>query len=89
MVREADAADALAVALVTAMLDRSGADAGSSRQAAHIAAMITNAHLGGEITTEEYIGALGVLAAAAVEDLATATGEPIALWLARWLTGSP
>jgi hypothetical protein len=88
MIREADAADAMAVALVTAMIDRFDSDDEPSdghRHAARIAAMITDARFSG-VDLDEYIGALGVLGARAVQDLASATGEPIALWLERWLS---
>ena len=47
-----------------------------------------------DVDFDEYIGALGVLAARAIEDVAMLSGEPVALWLERWVAvadpyGSP
>jgi hypothetical protein len=92
MVYEPDAGDALAVALVTAMIDRFGAGRhGGKRQTIQIAQMIRDARLG-DVDVDEYVGALGVLAARAIEDVAMLSGEPVALWLERWVAdpyGSP
>lgn len=82
-----DAADALAVALVTAMIDRFGAGhgPGGRRQTIQIAQMIRDAQLG-DVDGDEYVGALGVMAARAIEDVAMLSGEPISQWLERWLS---
>jgi hypothetical protein len=92
MVYEPDAADALAVALVTAMIDRFGAGhRGSQRQTIQIAQMTRDTRRG-EVDLDDYIGALGVLAARVIEDVAMLSGEPVALWLERWIAdpyGSP
>jgi hypothetical protein len=88
MQHDPEAADLLAVALVTAMVDRfdAGDDpAEGHRHAVRIADMITDARLGSDVAVEDYIAALGVLAARAVEDVARLSGEPMAFWLARWL----
>lgn len=84
---DSDAADSLAVALVLAMIDHSDLELGGNgrRHAMRVAEMVRDSRLG-EVDLDEYVGSLGVLAARAVEDLATATGEPTALWLARWLS---
>ena len=86
---DSDAADSLAVALVMAMIDRSDLEFGGNgrRHAMRVADMVRELRLG-EVDTDQYVGALGSLAARAVEDLASATGEPTALWMARWL-GKP
>jgi hypothetical protein len=81
-----DAADALAVALVTAMIDRFGTGhrGGGRRETIEIAQIIQDARLG-DVDLDEYVGALGVLAARAIEDVAVLSGEPIELWLERWV----
>jgi hypothetical protein len=92
---ESDAAEGLAVALVTAMIDRfdvTDESADGRLHAARIAQMITDARLSSDVAPEEYISALGLLGACAVQDVSTWSGEPIALWLSRWLSdayGSP
>jgi hypothetical protein len=91
MQHDPEAANLLAVALVTAMVDRfdAGDDpANGHRHAVRIADMITDARLGSDVAVDDYIAALGVLAARAVEDVARLSGEPMAFWLARWL-GEP
>jgi hypothetical protein len=84
-----DAADLLAVALVAAMCDRfeaGEAPADRRRHVAHIAEMLTEARLGRDVAVRDYIGTLGMLAARAIEDVAALSGEPMALWLAHWLS---
>lgn len=84
---ESDAADAMAVALVTGLIDRFHTAAGTDdrRHLARIAEMIRDAQPD-DLDPDECIAALGVLAARAVEDVAMLSGEPIAFWLERWLT---
>jgi hypothetical protein len=86
MRHEPDAADVLAVTLVTAMIDRFDAGIGARRRThiARIADMIRDAQPD-ELGPDECIAALGLLAARAVEDVAMLSGEPISLWLQRWL----
>jgi hypothetical protein len=86
-----DHSSVLAVALVTAMDDRFTGD--DERQCVvRIGQMMTDSKLGTDVQADWCIGALGLLAARALEDLATMSGEPTSLWLERWLSetyGSP
>jgi hypothetical protein len=86
MRHEPDAADLLSVALVAAMIDRFDASVGAQRRAhiARIADMIRDAQPD-DLGPDECIAALGLLAARAVEDVAMLSGEPISVWLERWL----
>jgi hypothetical protein len=79
-----DASSVLAVAVVTAMTDRfAGTD---ERQCVvRIGQMLTDSKIETDVLGDWCIGALGLLATRALEDLATSSGEPIALWLERWL----
>jgi hypothetical protein len=75
----------LAVTLVTAMADRFAA--GDERQCVvRIGQMLTDARMETDLRADWCIGALGLLAARAVEELARCTGEPAAVWLERWLS---
>jgi hypothetical protein len=94
-----DAASIGAVALVTAMRDRFDGDSDGpprtgnapARQirdrqcVVRVAQMITDGEIEGDQRAEQLIAALGLIASRAAEDLSTATGEPSALWLERWL----
>jgi hypothetical protein len=98
-----DDSSVLAVALVTAMTDRFDGEsdglplvAGATRAAMSIqdrqcvvraGQMITDGKLDDDLAVDWLVAALGLLAARAIEDLATASGEPTALWLDGWLSG--
>jgi hypothetical protein len=82
-----DESSVLAVALVTAMSDRF-TQTDERQCVVRIGQMITDSKIESDLPADWCIGALGLLAARAVEDLATCTGEPPALWLERWL-GEP
>jgi hypothetical protein len=95
-------ASASAVALVAAMTDRFDGDSygppgGPVRHVpdrqcvVRIGQMITESTFDG-VVGESFAGALGLLAARAVEELSISSGEPIETWLERWLDepyGSP
>jgi hypothetical protein len=80
-----DVSSVLAVALVTGMSDRFTGD--DIRQCVvRIGQMMTDSHLDTDVTTDWALGALGLLAARALEDLAETSGEPTSMWLERWLS---
>jgi hypothetical protein len=80
-----DASSVLAVAVATAMTDRFVGD--YDRQCVvRIGQMLTDGKIATDVRADWCIAALGLLAARALEDLATSSGEPSALWLERWLS---
>jgi hypothetical protein len=97
MLSDWDVASVRAVALVTAMSDRFDGDSdGPPGRPAHrkirdrqcvvrIGQMLTDGEIERREHAQSLIAALGLLACRAAEDLATASGEPMALWLERWL----
>lgn len=86
MVRESDAAYRMAVEFVTVMMDVQATDLPTEHPGSgRVQAMVNDAVSSGEMTDYDLLGALGLLSARAIEDLARATGEPGAFWLRRWL----
>jgi hypothetical protein len=79
-----DESSVLAVAIVTAMTDRF-TQTDDRQCVVQIGQMMTDSRIHTDLRADWCIGALGLLAARAVEDLATSSGEPAALWLERWL----
>jgi hypothetical protein len=82
-----DESSVLAVALVTAMSDRF-TQTDERQCVVRIGQMITDSKIGSDLPADWCIGALGLLAARAVEELADCTGVPAAKWLEQWLTES-
>jgi hypothetical protein len=82
-----DESSVLAVALVMAMADRF-TQTDERQCVVRIGQMITDSKIETDLPADWCIAALGLLAARAVEDLATSSGEPTALWLERWLIES-
>jgi hypothetical protein len=80
-----DTSSALAVAIATAMSDRF-AGVEDRQCVVRIGQMLTDGKVETDVRADWCIAALGLLAARAMEDLATSSGEPIALWLERWLS---
>jgi hypothetical protein len=97
MLSDWDLVSVRAVALVSAMHDRFNGDSdgppgrGADRAirdrqcVVRIGQMMTDGDLDSAEKTEWLLAALGLLACRAAEDLSTASGEPMALWLERWL----
>jgi hypothetical protein len=97
MLSDWDVVSVRAVALVTAMRDRFDGDSDGppgrpadrtirDRQCVvRIGQMMSDDFRGNDEKTEWLLSALGLLACRAAEDLSTASGEPMALWLERWL----
>jgi hypothetical protein len=79
-----DDSSVLAVALVTAMMDRFNV-ADERQCVVRIGQMMTDSKIEGDLPADWFIGALGLLAARALEDVSALSGEPMALWLERWL----
>jgi hypothetical protein len=98
MLSDWDRVSVRAVALVTAMRDRFDGDSDGppgrpadrtirDRQCVvRIGQMMTDGEIDTAEKTEWLLAALGLLACRAAEDLSTASGEPMALWLERWLS---
>jgi hypothetical protein len=87
MVREPTTANRMAVEYVTVLLNAKASKASIVEvpDSARVQEMINEAVQRGEMSEADVLGALGLLATRAVEDLARSTGEASAFWLQRWL----
>jgi hypothetical protein len=77
----------MAVEFVTVLVNPMGfsASTGHHDGSLRVQEMVDQAVRNGEMDDEDLLGALGLLAAKAVEDVERLSGVPCALWLQRWL----
>jgi hypothetical protein len=87
MVRESTTANRMAVEYVTVLLNATASTASIVEvpDSSRVQEMINDAVQRGEMSEADLLGALGLLATRAVEDLTRSTGEASAFWLQRWL----
>jgi hypothetical protein len=87
MVHESPTARRIAVQFVTVLVNPTevSAPTGPHSHSMRVQAMVDEAVRNGEMVAEDLLGALGLLAATAVEEVERLSGVPCALWLQRWL----